>query len=104
MMSEANNSTCNTAAYAIGSTINGTELIINKDPSAQPPTDCQPYSGQGSDYIEATTIQEGTKTGVQIKYSGGECESGEPATFRIKAWCNPDISVTDTEYGGEIQN
>lgn len=34
-------------------------------------------------------------------YSGGECAStGGPATFTIKAWCDPEISVADTQYNG----
>ena len=35
---------------------------------------------------------------MQIKYSGGTCANGEPASFRIKAWCDPEIAIEDTEY------
>lgn len=111
LMSEANNATCTgTDSYAIGSTLNGIEFLLDK--TGQPPTDCTPYSGSSSKSIEATTIEktvinadtqeEEIVTGVQIKYSGGTCQStGGSASFTVKAWCDHDIKGTDTEYNGE---
>lgn len=111
-MTEANNATCALPVYAIGSDINGTAFYENPDPAAFPPTQCQPYSGSSSSNIEASEISKDvvnaadntveTVTGVAITYTGGECATtGGPATFTIKAWCNPNITVADTEYNGE---
>lgn len=56
-MSGASNATCyETNAYAIGSTFNATEYEQNKDRSAQPPTDCTPYSDNEYKSISATKI------------------------------------------------
>jgi hypothetical protein len=110
MMSEASNSTCNTDAYAIGSTFNATAPNVT-----QPPYDCTPYSGSSSASIEASTISKVVDetddagivikstdvTGVQIVYSGGLCAStGGPASFTVKTWCNASVPVLDTQYGG----
>jgi len=48
LMNEANNATCNTRSYAIGSDLDGAEFLLNKDPAAQPPIQCQPYSGDSA--------------------------------------------------------
>ena len=59
-MSGASNATCyETNAYAIGSTFNATEYELNKDLSAQPPTDCTPYTGNEYKSISATKISKG---------------------------------------------
>lgn len=110
-MSEANNSTCGNDAYAIGSTFDAAQYAVDQDFSKQPPTDCVPYSGDSSSDISAATIEKEVTvslneteviTGVAITYSGGTCAStGGPATFTIKAWCDPSISAADTEYNGE---
>jgi len=82
--------------------------------NAQPPTDCQPYSGSSSKDISAEEISKvvskvdennqtynETVTGVQITYSNGICAStGGPASFSIKAWCDKSITVSETEYNG----
>lgn len=108
-MSESNNATCSNDAYAIGSTFDGVQYLIDDDLSAQPPTDCTPYSGDSSNSISAAMIEKvvvnddnstTTVTGVEITYSGGTCNSGGAASFSIKSWCDPSLSATDTEYDG----
>ena len=82
--------------------------------AAQPPTDCQPYSGSSNKNIEAslaekqvlnaTTNETITVTGVNITYTDGICAStGGPATFTILAWCNETLPIADTQYNGQAE-
>jgi len=103
-MTEANNSTCpTTEAYAIGSDFNAWTVYTGGSPSDQPPTDCQPYSGDTTKAIAAKTISKvndtdnSTITGVAITYSNGICAStGGAATFTINSWCDPNVKAADT--------
>lgn len=107
MMMDADNATCNSPYYAIGSYFNGTQYYYDSDFAAQPPTDCVPYTGDTFKSIEASTISKEsgneTVTGVAITYTGGPaCKfTGQPTNFTIKAWCNSSIAIQDTEYSGE---
>lgn len=106
LMSDADNATCATDAFAIGSAFDATQPIAD-----QPPSDCFPYSGSSKNDILAETISRTdadgeVQSGVSLTYSGGNAciSTGQPTTFTIKAWCDSSISPTDTEYTGQITN
>lgn len=109
-MSEAANATCSVDAFAIGSYLNGTQLLADASLTAQPPIDCTLYSGNSYSSIAATTITKindttnETLNGVAITYSGGAtCAStGLPTSFTINSWCNSSIAVANTEYSGLV--
>lgn len=104
LLSEAENATCTTQAYAVGSDFNATET-----PLTQPPSDCVPYSGSDRKQVLAQTItrtqsDNTVQQGVSITYEGGQAciLNGQPTSFTIKAWCDPSIAVADTQYTANV--
>jgi hypothetical protein len=55
-MSDADNSTCKTDSYAIGSPFNFTQW--RNDSTSTPPTECNPYTGSAYKSIVASAISQ----------------------------------------------